>query len=96
MNNEMIVINKADISELINQFKIFNENISKLELREKSDKQFFTRDEAQEFYKFSKREVDKIYNTLLRDKVVNIGKHQRLAKVHIDNLLTEGCKMKYV
>ena len=96
MENEMIVINKADISELLNQFKLFNENISKLELREKSDKQFFTRDEAQAYYGFSKREVDKIYNTILKDKVVDIGKCQRLAKTHIDNMLTNGVKMKHI
>lgn len=57
---------------------------------------FYTRDEAQEHYKFSKREVDKVYNTILKDKVVDIGKCQRLAKVHIDKMLTEGVKMKYV
>lgn len=57
---------------------------------------FYTRDEAQEHYGLSKREVDKIYNTLLRDKVVNIGKYTRLAKVHIDKLFTDGVKMKHI
>lgn len=57
---------------------------------------FYTRDEAQEHYNLSKREVDKIYNTLLKDKVVDIGKCQRLAKIHIDKLFTEGVTMKYV
>lgn len=55
---------------------------------------FYTRDEAQEHYKLSKREVDKIYNTLLKDKVVNIGKFTRLAKVHIDNLFIKGVVSK--
>lgn len=71
-----------------------------IKINEKLDSQrediFFTRDEAQKHYNFSKREVDKVYNTILKDKVVDIGKCQRLAKVHIDKMLTEGIKMKYV
>lgn len=71
-----------------------------MQINEKLESQrkdiFYTRDEAQEHYGLSKREVDKIYNTLLRDKVVNIGKLTRLAKVHIDKLFIDGVKMKHV
>lgn len=71
-----------------------------IEINNKLDLQrediFYTRDEAQEHYKLSKREVDKIYNTILKDKVTDIGKCQRLAKVHIDKMFTDGVRMKCV
>lgn len=67
---------------------------NKLDLQR--DDIFYTRDEAQEHYKLSKREVDKIYNKILKDKVTDIGKCQRLAKVHIDKMFTDGVKLKYV
>lgn len=96
MDNEMLIIQKADLKELIEQFKLFNENIKNINLNGESKNIFFTRDEAQEHYGLSKREVDKIYNNLLKNKVVNIGKNTRLAKVHIDKLFTNGVQMKHV
>lgn len=62
----------------------------------KRDDIFYTRDQAQVHYGFSKREVDKVFNTILKDKVTDIGKCQRLAKVHIDKMLMDGVKVKYV
>ena len=95
MENEMIVIKKVNVDELVEQLKIFNSNIAKLNLNEVEDK-FFTRDETQEYYNLSKRETDKIYNSILKDFVVDIGKNQRLAKSHIDNMFKNGIKMKFV
>lgn len=95
MENEMLLIRKLDITELNKNISKLTEVLTELNLTKQEEK-FFTRDEAQEYYKFSKREVDKVYNTILKDKVVDIGKCQRLAKVHIDKMLTEGIKMKYV
>lgn len=93
MEQKIILI---DSSELIEQLKLLNENFKSMNFGNAEEKIFFTRDEAQKHYKFSKREVDKIYNTILKDRVVDIGKCQRLAKVHIDEMLTDGVKMKHV
>lgn len=57
---------------------------------------FYTRDEAMKHYGLSRREVDKIYNIILKEKVTDIGKHQKLAKVHIDKMFMDGVKLKYV
>jgi len=32
----------------------------------------------------------------LKDKVIDIGKNQRLAKVNIDKIFIDGVKLKYV
>lgn len=57
---------------------------------------FYTRTEAMKHYGLSRREVDKIYNIILKEKVTDIGKHQKLAKVHIDKMFMDGVKLKYV
>lgn len=80
MDNKIIEL----LTEINNKLNLQREDI------------FYTRDEAQEHYKLSKREVDKIYNTILKDKVTDIGKCQRLAKVHIDKMFTDGVRMKCV
>lgn len=93
MENEMIIMRKADFTDLITELRTLNNNFKNLNLNKEEDK-FFTRDEAQEYYNLSKREVDKIFNNLLRNKVVNIGKNTRLAKSHIDDLFKQGVVSK--
>lgn len=71
-----------------------------IQINEKLDAQrddiFFTRKQAQEHYDMSERETAKLFNKLLKDKVVDIGKEQRLAKIHIDELFRNGIKMKSI
>lgn len=93
MENEMIVIRKADFNNLIEQLKIFNSNFEKLNFN-KEDEKFFTRKEAQQYYNMSERETAKLFNKILKDKVVDIGKEQRLAKVNIDQLFRNGVVLK--
>ena len=95
MDNEMIVIKKANIDELVEQLKLFNENIKKLNAATQEEI-FYTRKEVEKHYKLSTRAVGKIFNALLKDKVVNIGKSQKIAKMHIDNLLKNGVTQKFV
>ena len=95
MDNQMLLINKADLNNLIEHIEKLTEVLSNLNgLNE--EKKFFTRDEAMEYYNLSRREVDKIYNTILKEKVIDIGKNQRLAKAHIDKIFMDGVKQKYV
>lgn len=96
MDNEMLIIQKADLKELIEQFKLFNENIKNLNLNSESKNIFYTRKEVQEHYNLSERETSKIFTKLLKDKVIDIGKGQKLAKAHIDKLFTKGVVMKEV
>lgn len=93
MENEMIIINKMDLTNLITQLKTFNENFEKINFNKQSEK-FLTRAEVAEQYELSQREVAKIFNKLLKDKIVNIGKTQKLAKSHIDELFTKGVVLK--
>ena len=95
MDNQMILISKVDLNNLIKHIEKLTEVLSNLNGL-KVENKFFTRDEAQEYYNLSKREVDKIYNTILKDKVIDIGKNQRLAKVNIDKIFIDGVKLKYV
>ena len=94
MNSEILIIQKADLKELIEQLKIFNENIKNLNTSGKTEEVFFTRKQTQDHYKISEREVIKIFTKLLKDKVIYIGKEQRLAKEHIDNLFKQGVVSK--
>ena len=59
----------------------------------KSDK-FFTRKEVAEHYNLSQKETIKLFTKILKQYVVDIGKEQRLAKSHIDELFTKGIVMK--
>lgn len=94
MDNEMLIIQKADLKELIEQFKLFNENIKSLNLNNDTKEIFYTRKEAQEHYNMSERETAKIFTKLLKNKIVDIGKEQRLAKCHIDELFKQGIVSK--
>ena len=80
-----------ELEEIIKLLSQINEK-----LESQRDDIIYTREEAKKHYKLSQREVDKIYNTILKDKVVDIGKCQRLAKVHIDDMFKNGIKMKHV
>ena len=93
MDNEVLVIKKTDLTELIEQLKLFNENIKKINTSS-DEVVFFTRKEAKEHYKMSEREVTKVYTKLLKNKIVDIGKEQRIAKEHIDNLFKQGVVLK--
>ena len=93
MSTEMLVISKADLSELTEQIKTLNKNFANITGLNKEE-QFLTREQVREQYKLSAREVAKIFNNLLKEKVVNIGKLQKLAKRHIDELFIQGITLK--
>lgn len=94
MDSEMLIIQKSDLKELIEQIKLFNENIKNLNLNGEAKDIFYTRKEAQEHYNMSERETIKLFTKLLKNKVVDIGKEQRLAKCHIDELFRQGVVSK--
>lgn len=93
MENEMIIMRKVDFTELIEQLKLFNENFEKMNFNKKEEK-FLTRKEVEKQYKLSIRAVRKIFTVLLKDKVVNISKEQRLSTKHIDDLFNNGVVLK--
>lgn len=93
MDNQMILINSIKVDELIEQLKLFNSNIEKMNFNKQEDI-FYTRKEAQEHYNMSERETIKLFTKLLKNKVVDIGKEQRLAKCHIDELFKQGVVLK--
>ena len=95
MENQMLLISKVDLNNLIIHIEKLTDVLSNLNGL-KVENVFFTREEAMEHYGLSRREVDKIYNTILREKVTDIGKHQKLAKVHIDKMFLDGVKIKHV
>lgn len=89
----MILINSIKVDELIEQLKLFNSNLEKMNFN-KQEEIFYTRKEAKEHYNMSDRETTKIFTKLLKNKIVNIGKEQRLAKCHIDELFKRGVVLK--
>lgn len=93
MDNQMILINSIKVDELIEQLKLFNSNLEKMNFN-KQEEIFYTRKEAKEHYNMSDRETVKIFTKLLKNKIVNIGKEQRLAKCHIDELFKRGVVLK--
>ena len=92
MNDEMIVIRKANLDELIEQLKLLNQNLCKLDFNK--EEKFLTRKEVKKLYKISERATMKIFNILLKDKVINIGREQKIAKEHIDELFRKGVVLK--
>lgn len=93
MDNQMILINNIKVDELIEQLRLFNSNLEKMNFN-KPEEIFYTRKEAQEHYNMSERETAKIFTKLLKNKIVDIGKEQRLAKCHIDELFKQGIVSK--
>lgn len=63
-------------------------------LDSKRDDIFYTRKQVQQHYEMSERATTKLFNKILKDKVVDIGKEQKLAKVHIDELFRNGIVSK--
>ena len=45
-------------------------------------------------YEFSDRAVKKLFTEILKDKVVYIGKEQKLSKRNIEALLEQGVRLK--
>lgn len=93
MDNEMLIIRKVDFEELLNQLKRLNTNFENLNI-EKQEEKFMTRKEVEEHYGLSERATTKIFTKLLKNKVIDIGKVQRLAKSNIDSMFKEGVVLK--
>ena len=92
MEKTMYVVSEVQLEQLINSINLLNENIQNL--TGGKEKEFYTRKQTKEHYGISDRAIQKLYNVLLRDKVVNIGREQQLAKVHIDELFEQGVTLK--
>lgn len=93
MEKTMYVVSEVQLNELISSIKLLTENLQNLS-GSSENKEFYTRKQVAEHYSLSDRAVIKIFTKLLEDKVVNIGKEQKLAKVHIDNLFEQGVTLK--
>lgn len=93
MPTEMLVISKADLSELTAQIKKLNENITNIAVKDEPTV-LYTRTEVMNQYKFSDRAVKKLFTEILKDKVVYIGKEQKLSKRNIEDLLEQGVRLK--
>ena len=93
MPTEMLVISKADLEELTEQIKQLNRNFASLTGMNEPTV-LLTRNQVMQQYGFSDRATKKIFTTLLKDKVVDIGKEQRLSKKNIDTILEQGVKLK--
>lgn len=93
MPTEMLVISKADLEELTEQIKQLNRNFASLTGMNEPTV-LLTRNQVMQQYGFSDRATKKIFTTLLKDKVVDIGKEQKLSKKNIDTILEQGVKLK--
>lgn len=90
---EMIVVNPIELSELTEQIKKLNENITNIKTNEEPTI-LYTRTEVMKKYDFSDRAVKKLFTEILKDKVVYIGKEQKLSKRNIEALLEHGVRLK--
>lgn len=88
----MFVVSEVKLDELTEKIQLLIDSIENISNKE--EKIFYTRKQVSEHYDLSPRETIKIFNKLLKDKVVDIGKEQKLAKTHIDKLFESGVKFK--
>lgn len=93
MEGVMLLVPKEELEKLYGAIERLNNNFENLNLN-KQDAEFLTRREVAQRYDMSERETAKLFTRLLKDKVVDIGKEQRLAKEHIDNLFRQGVVSK--
>lgn len=93
MEKTMYVVSEVQLNELIESIKLLTENLKNISGTNET-KEFYTRKQVAEHYELSDRAVIKIFTKLLKDKVVNIGKEQKLAKIHIDDLFEKGVTLK--
>ena len=93
MENTMFVVSEIKIDELIKNIQLLNDNLQNLAVPEKS-KEFLTREQVADKYDLSVRATTKIFNVLLRDKVIDIGKTQKICQTHIEDLFEQGVKLK--
>lgn len=89
----MFVVSEIKIDELIKNIQLLNDNLQNLAVPEKS-KEFLTREQVADKYDLSVRATTKIFNVLLRDKVIDIGKTQKICQTHIEDLFEQGVKLK--
>lgn len=90
---EMILVNPLELSELTAQIKKLNENITNIAVKDDSTI-LYTRVEVMKQYNFSDRAVKKLFTDILKDKVVYIGKEQKLSKRNIEAILEQGVRLK--
>lgn len=96
MNDEALVVTKTNsvkiFDEMLEEMKLINKHLS--ELKSNKQDEILTRKEVQKLYKISERATMKIFNVLLKEKVINIGREQKIAKEHIDELFRKGVVLK--
>ena len=93
MEKTMFVISQVQLDNLTNKIQLLIDSLENISGKNE-EKIFFTREQVAEHYGISERATAKIFTNLLRDKVVDIGKTQKLAKSHIDKLFEDGVKLK--
>lgn len=93
MEKTMFVISQVQLDNLTNKIQLLIDSLENISGKNE-EKIFFTREQVAEHYDISERATSKIFTNLLRDKVVDIGKTQKLAKSHIDKLFEDGVKLK--
>ena len=93
VDKTMFVISEVQLGSLIEKIQLLADRIENIAIRNE-EKVFYTREQVAEHYGISERATAKIFTNLLRDKVIDIGKTQKLAKSHIDKLFENGVKLK--
>lgn len=93
MEKTMFVISQVQLDNLTNKIQLLIDSLENISGKTE-EKIFYTREQVAEHYGISERATAKIFTNLLRDKVVDIGKTQKLAKSHIDKLFEDGVKLK--
>ncbi len=93
MEKTMLVISEAQLGNLIEKIQLLTDRIENIAIRNE-EKVFYTREQVAKHYDISDRATAKIFTNILKDKVVDIGKTQKIAKFHIDKLFEEGVKLK--
>lgn len=89
----MLVISEVQLGNLIEKIQLLADRIENIAIKNE-EKVFYTREQVAEHYEISDRATAKIFTNILKDKVVDIGKTQKIAKSHIDKLFEEGVKLK--
>lgn len=93
MPTEMFMVSKADLDELLDQIKLLNENLARINHTQNKE-EYLTRPEIEEQFGLSRYEVSKLFNRVLRDKVIKLGRQHRIAKSNIEEAFKNGINLR--
>ena len=89
MTSEMLVISKVELQELKEQVKALNDTLSEF-TKLNNQEVYLTRPEVEEKYGLTRYEVSRLFNKVLRDKVIKLGRKQKLAVSNIEEAFKKG------